>query len=38
LDLIERALPFVEEGEQFNKPKQRDLSKLIRAILTKHGR
>lgn len=33
LDLIEQALPYVEEGEQFNKPSHRGLSKRMRAIL-----
>jgi hypothetical protein len=33
LDLLAEALPYVEEGEEFNKPTQRGLSKKIRAIV-----
>jgi hypothetical protein len=33
LDLLAEALPYVEEGEEFNKPTQRGLSKKIRAII-----
>lgn len=36
LDLLEDALPYVEEGEEFNKPTRRDLSKRIKAMLSKH--
>lgn len=35
LDLLLAALPYVEEGEQFNKPTGRELSKRIRAVLAK---
>lgn len=33
LDLLLLALPYVEEGEQFNHPRKRDLSRRIREIL-----
>lgn len=33
LDLLIEALPYVEEGEEFNKPSARGLSKKIRAII-----
>jgi len=33
LDLLIEALPYVEEGEHFNKPTQRGLSKRIRAMI-----
>ena len=29
------ALPYIEEGEQYNKPTRRHLSKQVRALLTK---
>ena len=35
LDLLIEALPYVEEGEQFNKPKYRALSLQIRDMLKK---
>lgn len=35
LDMLEDALPYVEEGEEFNKPSRRGLSKAIRATITK---
>lgn len=35
LELLTDALPYVEEGEQFNKPTCRDLSKKIRAAIAK---
>lgn len=35
LELLTLALPYVEEGEQFNKPSCRDLSKKIRAAIAK---
>lgn len=37
LDLLTLALPYVEEGEEFNKHTQRKLSKKIRDIITKEG-
>lgn len=35
LELLELALPSVEECEQFNKPTRRDLSQRIRAAIAK---
>lgn len=35
VDLLLAALPFVEEGEQFNKSTHRNLSKQIRVLLEK---
>ena len=35
LELLTLALPCVEESEQFNKPSCRDLSKKIRAAISK---
>lgn len=36
-DLLLEALPFVEEGERFNKPTRRGLSGKIRAALAQAG-
>lgn len=33
LDLLNEAMPYVEEGETFNKPTRRDLSRRIRAAI-----
>lgn len=35
LDALYAALPYVEEGEEFNHPDKRDLSKTIRALISK---
>lgn len=35
IELLTLALPYVEEGEEFNHPSKRNLSKRIRAIVTK---
>lgn len=35
VDLLLAALPYVDEGEQFNKSTHRNLSKQIRALLEK---
>lgn len=35
LDALYAALPYVEEGEEFNHPEKRDLSKTIRALIAK---
>lgn len=34
LDLLTQSLPYVEEGEEFNKPSARNLSKRIRAAVS----
>lgn len=35
LDALYSALPYVEEGEEFNHPDKRNLSKTIRALIAK---
>lgn len=35
LDALYAALPYVEEGEEFNHPDKRNLSKTIRALIAK---
>lgn len=37
LDLLTLSLPYVEEGEQFNKPAGKKLSKDIRGLISKYG-